>query len=397
MKLTLDDPDLDYQLQRSLAKADFGMANAGECLQIASEIGDGGLEAWHPKFSGFADRLRERGDTAAAGGHAISARGTYLRASEYYRNAFFFIRGKLDDERVQGAFRASRECFRAAAELHDHPLLPVESPADADPWSGYLGVPRGAGPHPLLLAPGGYDSTAEELYPTLQAGVERGYAVLIFDGPGQGATLYERGVPMRPDWEEVIRPVLDEILKRQELDPDRVALLGRSFGGYLCPRAAAGEPRLAALIADPGQYDLGAGLKKRLPDELLKLLDEDSERAEAAFGSLLENEAMRRLFEPRMAVHGTTSVQHYCRMLLEYSNDGHAEAIRCPTLVCDNETDPISTMQGQLLYEHLTCPKEFTRFTAAEGAEGHCEGMGAIVFYERAFDWLDKTLGLERG
>ena len=39
-------------------------------------------------------------------------------------------------------------------------------------------------------------------------------------------------------------------------DPARIALAGWSFGGYLAPRAAAGEPRLAALIADPGQWDL---------------------------------------------------------------------------------------------------------------------------------------------
>jgi pimeloyl-ACP methyl ester carboxylesterase len=392
MKLVLEDPELDYQVQRSLAKTDFGMANAGECMRIAAEIAEGGFDAWQPTFSSFAGRLRERADAAAAADHPATARSAYLRACEYYRNAFFFLRGHLDDEHVLGNFRASRECFLSATGLHDHPLLPLGSTDGSVPWSGYLGLPGEEGPYPLLLAPGGYDSTAEELYPTLAAGVARGYAVLIFDGPGQGRMLYERRVPMRPDWENVIPPVLDEILQLPELDPDRVALLGRSFGGYLCPRAASGEHRLAALIADPGQYDLGAALKQRLPDDLLPLLDEDSERAESAFAALLADDSMRRLFEPRMTVHGTGSVREYCRMLLEYSNEGHADAIRCPTLICDNETDPISTMQGRLLYEQLTCPKEFIRFTAAEGADGHCEGMGAIVFYERAFDWLDETL-----
>ena len=61
--------------------------------------------------------------------------------------------------------------------------------------------------------------------------------------------------------------------------------------------------------------------------------------------------------------------------------------------VTDNETDVVSTGQGQLLYDALTCPKTFRRFTRAEGAEGHCEGMGQIVFWTATFDWLDSTLG----
>ena len=83
-------------------------------------------------------------------------------------------------------------------------------------------------------------------------------------------------------------------------------------------------------------------------------------------------------------------------MMRAYTNAGHAPEIRCPTLVCDNETDTISTEQGQLLFDDLRCPKAFIRFSAAEGAEGHCEGMAAVVFYERAFDWLDETLAGRR-
>jgi hypothetical protein len=49
-------------------------------------------------------------------------------------------------------------------------------------------------------------------------------------------------------------------------------------------------------------------------------------------------------------------------------------------------------MPGKLLFDRLDRPKEFVRLPAAEGAEGHCEGMAAIVFYERAFDWLDGVL-----
>ena len=39
--------------------------------------------------------------------------------------------------------------------------------------------------------------------------VARAYNVLAFDGPGQQSMLFERGVPFRFDWEQVITPIVD--------------------------------------------------------------------------------------------------------------------------------------------------------------------------------------------
>jgi len=100
----------------------------------------------------------------------------------------------------------------------------------------------------------------------------RGYHCLLFDGPGQGRVLIQQGLPMRPDWENVVRPVLDYALTRPEVDPARIALAGWSFGGYLALRGAGGERRLAACIADPGLSGLWAPMQKmfsKLPPEAL--------------------------------------------------------------------------------------------------------------------------------
>ena len=86
MRLILDDADLDSQVQRAVAKTDFGMANVGECLSIASQISASDLDSWYSAFSRFAAELRERADRAAAAAHQVTARGAYLRACEYYRN-----------------------------------------------------------------------------------------------------------------------------------------------------------------------------------------------------------------------------------------------------------------------------------------------------------------------
>jgi hypothetical protein len=86
VKLYFDDEAFDGQLQRSVGKADSGMANVGECLAIAGQVTAGDRDSWYRAWSDFAERLTEQADGAAAAGHRVSARGAYLRAAEYFRH-----------------------------------------------------------------------------------------------------------------------------------------------------------------------------------------------------------------------------------------------------------------------------------------------------------------------
>ena len=70
--------------------------------------------------------------------------------------------------------------------------------------------------------------------------------------------------------------------------------------------------------------------------------------------------------------------------LLRYTNAETVTQFSCTTFVTDNETDEVSPGQGKLLFDHLTCPKEFRLFTKAEGAEGHCERNGSCRFLGRS-------------
>jgi len=242
---------------------------------------------------------------------------------------------------------------------------------------------------PVLLHIGGYDNTAEELYDSAGPALERGYGFAAVDGPGQGSVLYNQRIPMRPDWEAVVPGMVDALIKHPHVDPGRIVLVGRSFGGLIAPRGASGEHRLAAMIVDPGQLEMGSAVMSRLGDMGQHL---DDPAADAQFEALLNIPALRAFLAPRMATHGLTSVRGYFRDLLRYTNAGTAPAITCPSYVTDNETDTVSVGQGKVLFDRLTCPKEFRLFTKAEGAEGHCEGMAPIIFWTAAFDWLDHLL-----
>jgi len=56
--------------------------------------------------------------------------------------------------------------------------------------------------------------------------------------------------PMRPDYEVPFAAAFDWLAAQHGVDPGAVAIIGRFLGGYLGPRAAAIEPRIAALAAD---------------------------------------------------------------------------------------------------------------------------------------------------
>ncbi len=174
--------------------------------------------------------------------------------------------------------------------------------------------------------------------------------------------------------------------------------MGISFGGYLAPRAASAEPRLAALIADPGQYALFDGIAERMPKPFAKAMRDGGP---GWMLRLLEAMLDRRLRHPTQGwalrrglwVHGVKTVVDYIELSRDYTLAGRAAAIACPTFISRAEDDSIAT-QAPRLFDALTCPKHFAPFTAAEGAGAHCESGERTLFNQRAFDWLDEVMGV---
>ena len=347
-RLLLKDELLDAQLLRAVGTAGYGGADLGECLATARRIDEQDLDSWFEQWSATATVVAALAEREAAAGNRESARLAYWRASTYHRTAGVMLLGAPLDQRLVSAYSAQADMFQHAIAMMNVPGEMIAIPFQDTVLPGYFFCPARDGQRrATVVLTGGYDGTAEELYfANGAAALARGYNVLAFDGPGQGRVLTEQRLAIRPDWETVVSAVLDYALLRDEVDADRVALIGLSLGAHLAPRAASAEHRLAACVADCGAYDLYAAFLDRLPRPLLGPLLRERRLARLALGRLLPllarkptaGWALRR----GMLVHGVDDPLAYIDALHAFTLQGRAPQITCPTWVCSAEGDEIS-------------------------------------------------------
>ncbi len=405
--LVFSDPELQFQLTRALGDTAYGGADIGECLSTAERITEGDVDSWYQEWYATAERVRCIAEDSLATGHEVSAREAYLRASTYYAMAEFYLHGDPTDPRIRESSAKSRDCFALAAELSDIPIEPVRIPYEGTTLPGYFYHADGSGaPRPTIIIQTGFDGTQEELYNGgAVAAVRRGYNCLTFEGPGQGEVIREQGIPFRYDWEKVITPVVDYVVSRPEVDPGRVALLGYSMGGYLAPRGAAFEPRLAALIADGGVfepwYPVAANIAQfytpsgGTADGLIDAIRADPDAFDAAMQEAIEESVQFNWWVGNgMFTFQVDSPSAFLLAYAQYSMEGVADKITCPTLVIDSENDTGMKGEPQRIYDALTCPKGFILFTAEEGAGLHCQMGAMLLAHQRIFDWLDEALSI---
>jgi pimeloyl-ACP methyl ester carboxylesterase len=386
------DESFSFETLRAVGYAAYGGADIGEVITTAERITPGDWESWHREWRALADRLAAIADQCAADGHAVSASSAYLRASNYYRTAEFYLRDDpANDPRVADTSARAIETFRSAPEIRAQ-WTQVRIPYEGIQLDGYYLNVSGDDRGPTLLAHGGYDSTVEEMFFAVgEAARRHGWNCLIFEGPGQGTALRDHKLPFRYDWEAVVTPVVDFAVNLRGVDPERIALLGMSMGGYLAPRAAAFEHRIAACVAYDGVLSMAAAFLGALPPGL------DSEQQVAAMDSVIAHRAqapssLRWAVSNALWVFKDGTTRELLDEVAKYDLTDVAHQISCPTLVCEAESDQFFGGQPAMLYEALKCPKTFLTFTAAEGAGEHCHEGALTLFHQRLFDWLDDTV-----
>jgi hypothetical protein len=391
-----EDSGMDFATLIALGSAYRGLADAGEVLATIERIPDGDREAWVREFSGLADRLRLAAEQSEKAGHQVSARTAYLRASLYYDHASAMAPGTSDPDRFTALWEHHRDCWDRSLPYWNISVDKIAIPYEGTTLEGYWFRPPGdtTTRRPTVILNNGSDGPVIAMWTQGgAAAIDRGWNAVTFDGPGQGAALHRDKMWFRADWEAVITPVVDYLQARDDVDPDRIVLHGISQGGYWCPRAAAFEHRLAALVADPGCIDVSTALTDHLPPEMKAMLDDPANKDDfdAAMGFVPPE--LLSVVKWKILPYGTTSPFEGYRGAMEMRlDDATIAQIECPTLVTDPDNEQFWPGQSQALYDKLTCEKALVRFTTAEGADWHCEVAAQSLRDERVFDWLESIL-----
>ena len=386
---------------RPVAYMPYGGADLGEILAVGRAVGNGDDDAFFEAWMAAGDRLAGEAQDAEARQLMASARALYLRASAFYATAYRPLYGAPADPRLLNAYRTQMAAFDRGLALSPHPVhllsIALEGarlPAYRVPAEGYETAVR-----PLVTFTTGYDATVTDMYfASAVAATRRGYHALVFDGPGQGGTLYEQGVPMRPDWETVVSAVVDYAVALPIVDATRIALSGWSLGGHLAPRAASGEPRLAACIADPGQWSIAGSFRPLAvklgasPDNAMNLGELPQAVIDRMWEFVMASRTLTwKIVQRGFWVHGVDNLRDYLRAVEPFTMDGRIEGLRCPTLMTLAENDPLAAGTEQF-FDKLRCPKTLLRFSAQEGAGDHCESANRSLLNRRVLDWLDGVL-----
>lgn len=386
MRVFFQNPTFDAQLLRVISHTYTGSADIGECLSTASRIKEGDFDSWQKEWIQTAERLEKLGMESEKKGYLISAQEYFLRASNYYRTSLFFHYSSPLTENTQNAFLQHGQCFDLSMKHTSDNYRKVRIPFEKTHLPGYF-FKAADEKRPIIIVNGGYDTTFQEgFYAFAPMAVKRGFHVITFDGPGQGALLFKESMPMRADWESVIAPVVDYLIELPEVDNEQIILYGPSWGGMLTPIAAAFEKRLAALITNPGQWDVMTAINQAMDTE------EKKPDIEAFLQFALQDKYFAKKIHTKMFIHQCQSPTELVNEWKQYNLAPIVEKITCPTFVAESENEPYSSKQATLFYEALTCTKHYHLFTNSTGSGEHCSAGALGYLTEQIFDWLEEVV-----
>jgi dipeptidyl aminopeptidase/acylaminoacyl peptidase len=262
---------------------------------------------WCAEWGNTAAHYEQLAESAEDIGHGETAAGAWRRAALAWHWGKFVFVDHPDEQRA--AHDRAVACYRNAAPALTPPAGLVHVPYEGTRLAAYLRIPATGGaaakPPVVIMVPG-LDSTKEELQATAEYYLARGLATIAIDGPGQGESEYE--LPIEPAYEKVATAAVDYLRTRDDVDNTRIGLFGVSLGGYYAARAAAYEPRLAAVaaLAGPYRFDLDWDELPVQTRETFKVRSRSAsdEEARAKAAELTLEAAAGRITTPLLVVGG---------------------------------------------------------------------------------------------
>jgi dienelactone hydrolase len=320
-----DQPRLAYTQAPCGAEAAPDFRTVAAQVKRAVDIG--------PAFEAAAALREAKARQAEAEGHVETAREHYFVAALLWGSAQWPYHE--NNEPNLRCNERKNACYEAWARQAPHRVERVEIPFGAVTLPAYFHLPpSGPSPFPTAIKISGMDGIKE--LSVAQYGdkfLERGMAVLAIDGPGQGECCLRDIHTTATNWEEAGRAMVDWLVARPEVDAERLAVTGQSFGSFWATQVAGAEPRLracavAAVCHEPGCHTI---FNVASPTFKMRYMYMAGYADEAAFDRFAET------LTPLPS----------------------AERIRCPYLVLAGEEDQLSPIENTYrLVERVQAPKQ---------------------------------------
>lgn len=300
-----------------------------------------------PAFETAARRREAKALAAEAAGETVTARQNFFIAAVQYAASQW----PYDDngERNLALNRRKRECYTRYAHLSDHTVEAAWIPFGGQALPGWLHFPPGyaGGRLPAVVAIPGMDGFKEASVAMYgDRWLSRGIAVLAIEGPGQ----YESAVlgmhVSMDNWVEAGRAIMAWMLKRPEVDPQRIGIVGQSFGSFFATIACAAEPRYRACAVSATCLEPG-------------------------FHTIFE-EASPTFKQRFMYMSGYTDEDAFDRFAQTLTWEGHAERIAVPYLCVAGEMDELSPLaHTERFVQTLRCPKRLVVYQDCRHSVGN--------------------------
>ena len=300
-----------------------------------------------PAFENAAHRREVKAHAAEEAGELVTARNNYFYAAIHYAASQWPLDENSDKNIALNA--SKRECYSRYGTLADHRVEAAWVPFQGKALPGWLHLPPGyiGGKLPAIWWIPGMDGFKEAnvaLYG--DRWLTRGIAVLTLEGPGQYESAVNDIHVSVPNWVQAAKAVMDWMAARPELDPQRIAVGGSSFGSFFSTLVTAHEPRFRACAVtstclEPGCHTL-------------------FEEASPTF---------KRRF---MYMSGYTDEQKFDAFCKTLTWEGEADNIRAPYLCVAGEADELSPIEHtERLLQTLKCPKQLVVYQDSRHSVGN--------------------------
>jgi dienelactone hydrolase len=216
-----------------------------------------------PAFETMARRREALAKEAEGAKQRIPARDHYFIAAQYWASAMWPI-DEVNDK-LKTYNNKKRETFTKYMEFADHHIEWAEIPYRGKTLPAVFHLPpgyqSGSKVPVVVLVPGmdGYKEKYVSLY--ADAWMQRGVAALVVEGPGYWEAPL-RGLYIDvPGWVETGKEVIRWLLARPEVDPDKIAMTGSSFGSFFSAIMMSNEAHYKACAItgtcyEPGGYTI---------------------------------------------------------------------------------------------------------------------------------------------